>query len=259
MGGVPIKSLRHEEWLHQGVGYPLATKVESNSSQMQQLLNKDSSFVPFSPDRENIEVVKHLLDAQVNLGTVTHSANFSPLFIACHYGLADLLASLLAKEVDVSSPDSFGFTPLYIAAYKGHAEVVKLLLLAGAPVDKGKGQLTPLIVAAQNGHDDVVGMLLAYGAEIQTVLEPDFVTVYDIAATAASKELIVKAHQARGNELCAVCWENPVNAAFSFVPCGHNIVCRECNMRLVEKNIHNCPMCRSVIWCRASGNSRCSY
>lgn len=198
---------------------------------------------------EEAALVKKLLS-----GETVESASeepISPLLLACHYGLVDVLSVIIAKGADVNTPDSCGFTPLYIAAYKGHTEVVRMLLEAQVNVDDGN--ITPLVAAAENGHSDVVKLLLDHGADLNIVIQPDQLTVYDIAATAEIQELILKAIEARNQDLCAVCWEVPVNSSCRFVPCGHNIVCKACNTRMLEKRIRNCPMCRSLIWCRAQG------
>ena len=56
-------------------------------------------------------------------------------------------------------------TPLLWAAAKGHEAVVKVLIAAGADVNKmSKSGATPLGEAARNGHEAVVKMLKAAGA-----------------------------------------------------------------------------------------------
>jgi cell wall assembly regulator SMI1/ankyrin repeat protein len=58
--------------------------------------------------------------------------------------------------------------PLTDAAEHGHAEIVKILLDAGAEVDRAEPRFgkTPLIGAAWGGHAEVVRMLIGAGADV---------------------------------------------------------------------------------------------
>lgn len=202
----------------------------------------------YTHDRDDIAIIKSFVGANVNI-TFTFNDCFSPLFVACHYGLTDVVSSLVTKNFDVCSPDVHGFTPLYIACYKGYYKLAKVLVEAKVDVNAGKGQYTPLYVAAKNGHEEVVRLLLESKANLYAV-DSENNLAYDVAATTTIRKLLQDACEQRGYGLCAICWEHPVHGAFAFVPCGHNIVCRGCNERLNEKNIRTCPMCRSPIWCR---------
>jgi len=57
-------------------------------------------------------------------------------------------------------------TPMAEASYKGHISVVKILLEAGADIEKGdERKNTPLHLAALFGHYDIVKLLLDAGAK----------------------------------------------------------------------------------------------
>ena len=65
----------------------------------------------------------------------------------------------------VLAVDECGHTPLYEAACYGHIECVKLLIAAGADVNKAdKYGHTPLNMAAGNGHTECERLLIAAGA-----------------------------------------------------------------------------------------------
>lgn len=61
-------------------------------------------------------------------------------------------------------------TPLLYAARQGHLEVVKLLLAAGADIEKSDADgVTPLLMAVLNGQFAVAGYLLAQGANVKAM------------------------------------------------------------------------------------------
>ena len=78
-------------------------------------------------------------------------------------GDTELVRLLIAAGANVNKEDGYGRTPLYEAAFKGHTECVKLLLAApGIDVNKAnKDGETPLYWAAYNGHSECVRLLLA--------------------------------------------------------------------------------------------------
>lgn len=200
-------------------------------------------------DRGHGDIIKCLVGAQVNITLNVTDPYFSPLFVACHNGLPDVVASLLVESCDISSPDVHGCTPLYIACYKGHVEVVRILLHANVDVNVGKPPFSPLYAAAKNGYEDIVGLLLNHGANLYLCDSEDHLA-YDVANKESIKQMLLEAHEHRGYGLCAICWELPIHGAFAFVPCGHNIVCRRCNDIMKHKSLRKCPMCRAEIWCR---------
>ena len=57
--------------------------------------------------------------------------------------------------------------PVHLASLNGHADVVRLLVHAGAPVDKrASGGLTALHCAAGMGHTNVVRVLVSANATV---------------------------------------------------------------------------------------------
>lgn len=256
MGSVPTKSIQNNNaQLGQDVNQPIpplsfasATRGGIKSIKKHAVATNNNSYV--LPEKDHIDIIKRLIGAQVNVGSSNDSNDsFSPLFIACHYGLTDVMSSLIAKNADINTPDCNGFTPLYIAAYKGHTDLVRVLLQSNVQINAGKGSITPLFVASKNGHEEVVRLLLDSGADIDITTD-DCLAPYEVAATVEIKAMIHAAHESRGLGICAICWDAPVNASCKFIPCNHKIVCKGCNEKLLERSVRNCPMCRSPIWGR---------
>jgi uncharacterized protein len=79
------------------------------------------------------------------------------------------LRSLLARRVDVNSPQIDGMTALHWAANHDDLETAKLLIAAGANVKaENRYGFTPLSLACQNGNTALVELLLQAGADANT-------------------------------------------------------------------------------------------
>ena len=91
----------------------------------------------------------------------------SKLADAAESGRYEDLVRLLENDkdaVDVSQPD--GTTALHWAAHRGDAAMIKLLIEAGAEVEKKNYfGITPLFLACQEGSAETVGLLLEAGAD----------------------------------------------------------------------------------------------
>lgn len=93
------------------------------------------------------------------------SAEMSPLFVACVFGLPTLLDNMFASfpEVDLEQRSDTGHTGLYLACLYGHQETVSKLLSHGADLTVECGSFgNPLNVASFRGHLDVVQTLLSH-------------------------------------------------------------------------------------------------
>lgn len=131
----------------------------------------------------NIEAVKVLLKAGADpnlLGSGTRSA----LFEAAIKGHAHIVQVLLqaGAHVETATPgsrlaflsgyimDVEGVTPLIAAAEGGHFQVVRLLVDAGADVNRTDSSgFAPLMGAARSGHTGMVKFLLERGANLDAV------------------------------------------------------------------------------------------
>jgi len=96
--------------------------------------------------------------------------NFSPLQIAAEQGCQDCARILLKAGADVEKPlppsSGTGYRPLHLAAIKGSVDMVQLLASAGANLNgTDSAGCTPLFWAIRHGHEGLVGHLLKLGAD----------------------------------------------------------------------------------------------
>jgi ankyrin repeat protein len=93
------------------------------------------------------------------------STAMSPLFVACVFGLSDLLDRVFAlnPSLDLEERSDTGHTGLYLACSYGHDYVVSKLLSHDADMNTKCGSFgTPFNVACFRGHAEVVQTLLAH-------------------------------------------------------------------------------------------------
>jgi ankyrin repeat protein len=99
------------------------------------------------------------------------SLQTSPLVKAAELGHEAMVRVLLEAGAEV---DKGLATPLNIAAGEGHTEIVRLLIAAGADVNlTDSDDCRPLLEAAGNGHLDIVRLLVAAGADVNIQLQGD--------------------------------------------------------------------------------------
>ena len=85
------------------------------------------------------------------------------LLTAVRRGDVTACKSLIGKGFDVNSD---AMLPMYHAATAGHLEVVRILIEAGANVNKQHLGYAPLSQAALNGRINVMKLLLEHGADV---------------------------------------------------------------------------------------------
>ena len=87
----------------------------------------------------------------------------------------ETIRELTEAREDVESRATDGVTALMYSARFGELDAVRLLVNAGASVNKRDNQrgATPLIYAAENGHTEIVNLLLNNGADPQIKLASD--------------------------------------------------------------------------------------
>jgi ankyrin repeat protein len=114
------------------------------------------------------------------------------LYAAAHHGDHGALRKILVAEgIDVDAlPPEWPATALHVSCAQGHVTTAKMLLEAGAQIDKGhKHGQTPLAVACARGHGDVVRLLLAAQANLE-IASRDGSTALSVACFHGHKELV---------------------------------------------------------------------
>jgi len=115
----------------------------------------------------------------------------SPLQVAAHNGLWDVVVLLLEKGADVSSKNRTGSTPLHWSAGEGREEVAQLLVEKGANVQwKDSAGFTPEDRATEQSHVRIAAMLKA-------AAEPRAVAKIAATLTAAAETRAQQAEIAR--------------------------------------------------------------
>ncbi|KAL8792029.1 MAG: hypothetical protein Q9195_005370 [Heterodermia aff. obscurata] len=114
-----------------------------------------------------------LLARGINLNTPNHYGQL-PLHAACEAGLetqVERLCSLATDTFDsINQNDIISGTPLYVATCNGSENIVKLFLDRGASINKtGPGNVlgSALMVGCARGHTEIVKLLLSRGASLE--------------------------------------------------------------------------------------------
>lgn len=151
----------------------------------------------------NVEIVQALLEKRAPVDAADQEYRQTPLMFAARAGHADVVSLLLkhGAKVDTQTrtgetpkfrtpasnsgskgagivrggwpergerdPTPGAKTPLLYATREGHEDVAKLLLDAGAAIEKADADgVTPLLMAVLNGHLPLAQMLIARGANV---------------------------------------------------------------------------------------------
>ena len=116
--------------------------------------------------RGDYEGVLRILEAKADVNAADPAkGGRTPMQITCGAGHLDMAKLLLAAGADVDKADEYGVTSLYCACNCGHLNVVKMLLEHGADKDNANRLgAAPLHQACVCGHLNVVKVLLAPSA-----------------------------------------------------------------------------------------------
>ncbi|OQR95173.1 hypothetical protein ACHHYP_00240 [Achlya hypogyna] len=130
-----------------------------------------------------------VLEFRTTRGPGSFSTGFTPLHIACAYGIEVLALKLIKAKSDVNVKNSVLWSPLHEACHRGFMNIAKELLRAGADPEgicpefalcPFAGQ-SPLGEAARQGHVDVVKLLLDHGVDKNAVNNLHWTALHEAA------------------------------------------------------------------------------
>lgn len=160
IGGHPLTTealLSSEDW--QG--------VSENKGEVRKTMVKSSAVLAIATKHNHFRIVQMLVDAGVDLNWQDEMGE-TALHIAARFG-HDGCAKILLNGSDTQKADlelaekSYAWTALHIAAVDGHLSVARLIVDAGADVDKADSSgWTAREHAALRGHLDIARLLLKH-------------------------------------------------------------------------------------------------
>lgn len=160
LGGHPLTTmalLRGEDW----------DGVSSDKAEMRRKILKSSAVLTVATKANFTQIVQMLVDAGVDINWSDKTGE-TALHVAARFGHAECAEVLIRGaqhqkiNLDVAE-SSFAWTPLHIAAVDGHLSVTRLLVEAGADVDRlDSSGWTAKEHASLRGHLDIARLLAAH-------------------------------------------------------------------------------------------------
>jgi ankyrin repeat protein len=199
-----------------------------------------------------------LLEKGVDPNTLTHVRTHTFGYYLMHLAAGSafehsetLLAALIEAGGDVNIVATKGDrrTPLYVAAVNGQVSKARMLLEAGAVVDKGDKLLTsPLFIAAQDGHVPMVELLLQHGAEARKPTKEGWYAL-NVAASECLElrnDRKVCEHGAPGERLCKHLHPIEVGVA-AFAKVVQMLL--EAGADPLQQDVEGSPALHYAVWC----------
>ncbi|KAL1634947.1 Glycerophosphocholine phosphodiesterase [Neofusicoccum ribis] len=155
-------------------GHPLTTRTLLDSENWQgsqdekistrKLVSKSGAALALATKSNFVQIVKLLVEAGVDINYQDEQGE-TALHVAARYGHTDCAKTLIEGSQDQKAnvnlaEKTFAWTPLFIACVDGHLPVAKLLVDAGADLEKPDlSGWTPKEHAALRGHLDIAKIL----------------------------------------------------------------------------------------------------
>ena len=132
----------------------------------------------------NVEIVHLLINAGAHI-----DEKKAPIVLAAIMNSTKMVDELIKLGANVNQQDETGKTPLYVAVWHSNPAMIKLLLNAGADIDKTSAGITPLMQAVITKNPNIVGLLLQEGAD-RAINDSDGMTALDMAKGINNSEII---------------------------------------------------------------------
>ena len=147
---------------------PAARELLAHHVNLNGPLPDGSTLLAWAVESQSNDMVRLLLDHGAKASSVG-DRSVAPIFIACQYGDAAILGSLLDKHADVKAARPDGITSLHLCAGNAPSSILERMIDTGAAVDTpdDTGQ-TPLMWAAAHGRIDNIRLLVARGAKVNS-------------------------------------------------------------------------------------------
>lgn len=137
-----------------------------------------SSLLAWGIETQDTGIIKLLLSSGAQVNNNASNNPFSPLILACKYGNADIINSLLDKGADVNALTDDAISAFQLCAGNAPAGIIKSMIAAGALIDTANDQgQTPLMWAAAHGQVENMRLLLEHGADINQQTLQGFTTL----------------------------------------------------------------------------------
>lgn len=133
----------------------------------------------WAAERGRKAVVALLLDWRASESAASLVLRVTPLLYACREGHVEVVQLLVRNKSQIDQPTKVMITdpgmekafggefPLSTSADRGHFDIVRLLLEAGADLNKtNESRITPLMLAVASGHNTIAKLLIDAGADV---------------------------------------------------------------------------------------------
>ena len=125
---------------------------------------RDSRALFAAIEKGQFDIVKVLVEHEVNINARAPYSRFTPLTLAAERDIEEISRLLVENGADVDGKDYLGQTAIFRI---GKLAIVKILVNRGANVNvQDKYGRTPLMIHAEKGNKDIVSYLVAHGADV---------------------------------------------------------------------------------------------
>ena len=144
----------------------------------------------YGKQKISIPIIDYLLKQKAD-PTITFSGYY-PIHAAILNGHCDAVEVLIKNNVNINVYGGEGVYPIHYAAQNGHLELVKMLLQKTDVNIKAQAehQVTPLWLAAQNGHLETIKYLVEHKADVNTIRVDKGISAVNIAFTNSKNDVV---------------------------------------------------------------------